>query len=121
MRKKLSLMLLLMSCIMLFSSCQKDEEKIIGTWKMDLNSSVRIDDGMTLSAIGYNQWKLTFAENGLYSESVTYQGQLRSYYGIWAIVGDQLIVDDGQYSIADLTNRKLLLNDSWGHLVFIKE
>lgn len=65
MKRTLTLVLLLMSSILLFSSCQKDEDLIVGTWNVDLyRSSI---GGYPLTEHGFTFFQFTFYEDGFAS------------------------------------------------------
>ena len=99
-----------MTSVFLFSSCQKDEDLIIGTWNMDLSTST--NDGVSWSSLGYSKVQYSFFEDGLYFENWNYRGTPGSNYSIYSISDKYLILDGFQYTIEQLSSKKLVIKKS---------
>lgn len=114
-------MLLLMVSVFLFSSCQKEEDKIIGTWTADLVKSTQ--EGTPIHYLtDVVLMQVSFFENGTYSEYIIdEEGRTDSYFGTYLISGNLLFLDgDDPFTIEELTRKKLIFSKKHVHWECVK-
>lgn len=102
-----------MTSVFLFTSCQKEEDKIIGTWSADLvKSTYRGTPRLYTSDV--TLFQLTFFENGTYyCYMIDEEGRTDSGYGTYMISGNLLILDrDDPATVEELTRKKLILTSN---------
>lgn len=112
MKRKLSLMALLLSCILLFSACQDEENKIIGTWNMDIYAST--SGGESFASLGCKKIQYTFYEGGLFYHYWNYTSGSNSEYSVYSVDDNCLVLDGFPHTIEQLTNKKLIIKSNYG-------
>lgn len=103
-----------MTSVVLFSSCQKDEDKIIGTWNVDLYRSTLDGYPFNSDILDVSRCQFTFYEDGTVVEYRREEGYDRSYTDRYRIDDDKLIFmyygeDEERFTIEELSKEKLII------------
>lgn len=103
-----------MTSVVLFSSCQKDEDKIIGTWNVDLYRSTLDGYPFNSDILDFSRCQFTFYEDGTVVEYRREEGYDRSYTDRYRIDDDKLIFmyyggDEERFTIEELSKEKLII------------